>query len=430
MATSLHSGHQRCFGSVSVLLVAFLIAGCGDSGSSGNARSTVSGGNDKAAITGEFAFWPQFPDDPRVQFVQSIKSNEDVSQRQASSFEKLVFGREAEANDLINKPYGVAMKNGVIYTCDIRNDCVVAMDLKKRQSRILGQSGSMVLKQPTAVAVDDAGEIFVADADLGTIVVFDATERFSRVMGVPKFKPAGIAVYGDRVYATNLTQQNVQVFDKRTGSPISTIGTTGDADGQFRLPLGIAADSKGNIWVADMMRCRMQKFSPEGKFLVGFGELGDYRGSFARPKHIAVDTDDILYVVDAAFQNVQMFDGQNRALMHFGANGPFPGAMNLPAGICVSEDSLPVVAERIHPGFKAKRVIVVTNQFGGEKVSLYAIGELKEGYSAREVSAAGVRVPTGMDSAPSKERLKLQMPGDKEPLPEKPVAAPAPPDKK
>lgn len=335
MATSLHSGHQRCFGSVSLLLVTFLIAGCGDSGSSGNARSTVSGGNDKAAITGEFAFWPQFPDDPRVQFVQSIKSNEDVSQRQASSFEKLVFGREAEANDLINKPYGVAMKNGVIYTCDIRNDCVVAMDLKKRQSRILGQSGSMVLKQPTAIAVDDAGEIFVADADLGTIVVFDATERFSRVMGVPKFKPAGIAVYGDRVYATNLTQQNVQ-----------------------------------------------------------------------------------------------MFDGQNRALMHFGANGPFPGAMNLPAGICVSEDSLPVVAERIHPGFKAKRVIVVTNQFGGEKVSLYAIGELKEGYSAREVSAAGVRVPTGMDSAPSKERLKLQMPGDKEPLPEKPVAAPAPADTK
>ena len=422
MRASSSTTHRRVIGSLwkaaAVLSVSYVLAGCGGTPSASTSTNK--------AVTGTYAFWPQFPDEPRVQFVRSFKSSEDVSQRQASGFEKLVFGREAEATDLINKPYGVAMRGGTIYICDIRNDCVMAMDLRKQQSRILGTSGAALLKQPVGIAIAEDGELYIADADQGSILVFDASERYSRVMGVPKFKPGGIAVFGDRVYATNLTGQNVQVFDRRSGEPSGTIGSVGDADGQFRLPLGIATDSKGNIWVTDMMRCRIQKFSPDGKLITAFGELGDYRGSFARPKHIAVDSEDIVYVVDAAFQNVQMFDGQNRSLMHFGSSGDFPGAMNLPAGICVCEDSVDVVADRVHPGFAPKRLIVVTNQFGGEKVALYAVGQLKSGYTAKDTAANSAKVGSGIDAAPSKERLKLQTPGDKEPTPDPAPGAAAP----
>jgi hypothetical protein len=103
-------------------------------------------------------------------------------------------------------------------------------------------------------------------------------------------------------------------------------------------------------------------------------------------------------------------------LMHFGSAGDFPGAMNLPAGICVCEDSVDLFLGQIHPGFKPKRLIVVTNQFGPDKVSLYALGDLAEGHTAQELAAAAAPVKSGVGT-PSAEQLKLQSPAGDEPRP-------------
>jgi DNA-binding beta-propeller fold protein YncE len=271
----------------------------------------------------------------------------------------------------------------------------------------------MQLKRPVAVALADDGEIYVADNDRGSIFVFDAQERYSRAMGHPKLKPAGLAVSGDRLYVTDLASQTVEWYNRKTGERQGSFGTVGDEDGQFRLPLGIATDTKGDVYVVDMMRCRVQKFTPDGKFISGFGSLGDFAGAFVRPKHIAVDSDGIIYVVDAAFQNVQMFDSQYHLLMHFGASGNFPGAMNLPAGICVSDDSIDLFKDQINPGFKPKRLLVVTNQFGDMKVSLYAMGGLREGYTAKDLAASAIRVPTGMGEG-AKNILQSPVPGSEE----------------
>lgn len=361
-----------------------------------------------------YAFWPQAPEAPHVQFVRSFEGSDDVVQAKESTLDKLVFGPQSKGKALINKPYGVAMKNGKIYTCDIRNNCVAVLDLAKKQTRLMGISGLHALKRPVSVAVSDDGMIYVADNDIGGIFVFDASEKYVSSFSTTKMKPAAVAVCGDRVYASDMTTQVVQVFDRKTGKSTGTIGSVGDSDGQFRLPLGIATDRDGNVYVADMMRCCIQKFSAEGSFVWSMGQLGDYAGSFARPKHITVDSEGILYVVDAAFQNVQMFDKDKRLLMHFGSAGGHPGAMNLPAGICVSDDSMPFVESELHPGFKGKRVLVVSNQFGTEKVSMYALGELKPGYTAEQLAAVSAPVPTGVGE-PSKERLRLQSPGEEPP---------------
>ncbi|MBL9031501.1 MAG: hypothetical protein JNM80_07305 [Phycisphaerae bacterium] len=314
-----------------------------------------------SAASRSYAFWPQYPDDPRIQFVASYSSSEDVAPAKTTSLEKVVFGQEATPAAEISKPYGVAMRDGKIYVCDMRSNALAVLDLKKKQTRIVGITGFNRLEHPVAVAVADDGEIFVADNGRGAILVFDASERYSRVMAIERFKPAAVAVHGERVYASDITSQLVHIFDRRTGKPLGTIGSIGDQDGQFRLPLGVATDRAGDVYVVDMMRCRVQKFSPDGKLISAMGQLGDYAGSFARPKHIAVDADGVVYVVDAAFQNVQMFNAENQLLMHFGAPGAFPGAMNLPAGIAVCEDSTGVLADRLHPGFEAKWLVIVSN---------------------------------------------------------------------
>ena len=35
-------------------------------------------------------------------------------------------------------------------------------------------------------------------------------------------------------------------------------GSVGDEDGQFRVPLCVETDRDGNVFVSDMMRCRIQ----------------------------------------------------------------------------------------------------------------------------------------------------------------------------
>lgn len=385
-----------------ILLATLAASGCAGGGSGQSSSDSTA----KAQAQGNYAFWPAPPDDPHIQFIRSFQGSEDVAPTSNSGLDSIVFGKNEGHGSAINKPYGVAMHAGKIYVCDMRSSTLMVLDLIKKQTRLVGTTGANRLSHPVAVAVAPDGTIYVADNERGAIVVFDDQEKYTQVIGYPKFKPTSLAITGNKVVACDMATQSVAIFDRISGKQLGAFGKVGDNDGEFRLPLGVATDKQGNIYVSDMMRCRVQKFSPDGQFLAGVGTMGDYAGSFARPKHIAVDDDGILYVVDAAFQNVQMFDDKLRLLMSFGAVGTFPGSMDLPAGIAVCEDSTGVFKDAIHPGFNAKRVVLVTNQFGDKKVSVYAMGDIAKGYTAADLSKAAVAVSTG--TGIEAESLKLQ----------------------
>ena len=46
--------------------------------------------------------------------------------------------------------------------------------------------------------------------------------------------------------------------------------SSGDGDGQFNEPVGLAVDANGNIYAADTWNKRIQVFDPDGKFLRQF----------------------------------------------------------------------------------------------------------------------------------------------------------------
>lgn len=394
-------------------LGAFALCGCA-------ADSSSAAAGDPNA---KFAFWPTpqvstvagvGDTEPRIQFLGSFNSSEDVSATKSTGLERIVFGAEAVRPAVVNKPYGVAIRDGKIYVCDIRAKALVVMDLGKKQTRLVGTTGTNRLERPVAVAVADDGQLYVADGIHAAIFVFDASERFSKSIVIPKLKPASIAIAGQRIYVADMGRQQILVLDRGTGKELGAIGTIGDEDGQFRLPIGVATDKAGNIYVADMMRCKVQKFSPEGTFLAAVGEQGDHAGGFARPKHLAVDSDGIVYVVDSGFQNVQMFNASFQLLMHFGAAGEFPGAMNLPVGVAVTDTGIEYFQNRMHPGFQAKRLVVVASQFGDSKISVYALGDRRSNFSLASLSKSAQAVQTGVGE-PTAETLKFQNIGGVEP---------------
>ncbi len=77
--------------------------------------------------------------------------------------------------------------------------------------------------------------------------------------------------------------------------------------GELTQPRGIAADSKGNLWVVDFGHAKVQSFDPELKPLRSFGKSGQEPGEFRDPCGIAIGPDDRIYVADTWNGRVQVF---------------------------------------------------------------------------------------------------------------------------
>jgi len=356
----------------------------------------------------QISFWPQFPAEPRVQFLVSYRYSSDVELKR-SKLDDLIYGKDSSVLP-INKPYGIEMWEGKIYICDIRNPGLVVLDLAKNQTRVLSTSGLGGMAQPTDVAISSDGTKYVADAVRGVIFVFDAKERHVQSFGHEGFKPVGIAVHKNELYVSDFGTQSVLVLDRYDGTQLRTIGGPGGEDGQFVRPLGIDVDDDGIVYVCDVLKCRLQKFDPEGNLIHAVGTIGDTAGSFVRPKHISVDESGIVYVADAAFDNIQMFNEEGQVLMFFGSGGSHPGAMNLPAGVTTTDNNMKYFEKYIHPAFDAERIILMTNQFGPNKIGVFALGKLREGMSVNDIASSSSEVPSGVQSEDESNVLTNDIP--------------------
>ena len=88
---------------------------------------------------------------------------------------------------------------------------------------------------------------------------------------------------------------------------MSAWGEPGSGECQFNRPWGIAIDGNDDIYVADWGNDRVQKFSPEGEFLMRFGSTFDDGGKLSRPSAVAVDRDGDVYVTDWGNNRVQIY---------------------------------------------------------------------------------------------------------------------------
>ena len=85
-------------------------------------------------------------------------------------------------------------------------------------------------------------------------------------------------------------------------------GGSGSGDGELNIPWGIDIDKNGDVYVADWRNDRIQKYAPDGRFLMKFGTAGQGDGKFNRPTGVAVDKDGAIYVTDFKNDRLQVFD--------------------------------------------------------------------------------------------------------------------------
>lgn len=322
-------------------------------------------------------FYPPEPDEPRLQFLISFSSSDDLESSR-SVFRKFIVGEENNSKPIV-KPYGVAVYDNKIYLCDTVHNAIDILDLEKRKFEYFRPKEEARLIDPINLTFNAAGDMYVADSRRGQVVIFDKDKNYLGTIGKKsEFKPTAVLIDKDKIYMCDLKTQSVKVFglkDKRYLFSIPKEGQKEEA--KLFSPTNMAADKEGNLYVSDTGAFRVQKYGPDGEFIMSIGSHGDSLGQFARPKGIAVDKEGRLYVVDAAFENVQIFDKEGKLLLFFAEPGGSPASLVLPAGIAVDYSLKNYFSSLADESFEVEYFVLVTSQYGDRKLSIYGFGHRK-----------------------------------------------------
>jgi DNA-binding beta-propeller fold protein YncE len=157
-------------------------------------------------------------------------------------------------------------------------------------------NGTGEFNHPLAVAINAAGEVYVADTYNNRIV---------------KLAPGGA------------------VLDEW--------GSAGSGEGRFRWPSGVAVDGAGDVYVLDGENNRVERFDANGRFLARWGQRGPGLGEFSKPVGLAVGCNGDVYVADT----------NNNRVQRFTPSSPAPTGCLAPGGWPPPLDVAPVVQLRL-----------------------------------------------------------------------------------
>jgi hypothetical protein len=106
------------------------------------------------------------------------------------------------------------------------------------------------------------------------------------------------------------------------GTVLATLGGPGTGDGQFVTPGGVAVDSLGNLYAADLGGVRIEKFDVSGEYMTSFKPQAS-----PGPLGVAVDAQDNVYVALNGPQDhyVEKWSPEGTLLATWGSNGSGDG---------------------------------------------------------------------------------------------------------
>jgi tripartite motif-containing protein 71 len=191
-------------------------------------------------------------------------------------------------------------------------------------------SANTQLIRPYGVDLDSAGNVYVADSDNNRVQEFSGTGTYKATYGAAQGAGGDlsqlrrVAVQGSNVYAADLWGFHVDRFAKPGKTRAQVFGGQGPANGRFNEPGGLTFDGAGNLYVADAVNQRMQKFAQGANggsftFSKAFGARGwgasDLSG-FNWPR-------DITYA--ASTNTLWVADTKNNRLLEFTTAGASAG---------------------------------------------------------------------------------------------------------
>jgi uncharacterized protein (TIGR03437 family) len=272
-------------------------------------------------------------------------------------------------NASLNDPNGVAIDSaGNLYIADTNNYRIrkvangTITTVAGLDSPFLGDGGpatSASLDHPQGVAVDSAGDLYIADTYDNRIrlVFFNGTittiagiggggGSFSGDGGLATSAslhyPVGVAVDSSlNLYIADSENERIrEVFFNGTIATVAgngKLGFSGDGGSavtaSLNYPQGVAVDSAGNLYIADYLNGRVREVSSGTITTVagggnppdGIGDGGPATSALLFPSGVAVDSAGNLYIADAANNRIRKVSNGIITTVAGGGNPSYPG---------------------------------------------------------------------------------------------------------
>ena len=108
---------------------------------------------------------------------------------------------------------------------------------------------------------------------------------------------------------------------------------------------GVAFDTKGNVWVTDMSRNKVFKFSQYGQLLRTVHHTGSESDRLKDPINVFATQGGLIYICDQGNHRVTVHDEEGEFQFVFGSFGSGPGCFGVPRDITFGSDGLVYVTD-------------------------------------------------------------------------------------
>jgi len=316
--------------------------------------------------------WPSPPNVGRVRYVnyfagmplEHTDDSQPPKKQKASWMDRLAGVQDPNNKNhykpvpfQLLEPYGMAVNSkGDLYVADARVGAIFIFNTETKATTIIGNGREATFGLINGLAFDDDDRLFVTDGKLHRVLIFDKNNKVVDQIDHGLIDPVGIAIDTEnrQLYVVDTQADQVVVYDADTLKEKRRIGTGGKnheltTPGNFSLPTFVALDKDGNVYVTDTMNFRVEMFDADGNFISSFGKHCDSYGCFAHPKGIAVDSDGHIWVADPMLDLLQAFNQEGQLLGVVGGHGNLLGQFSLLSAVYIDKNNRIFTSEQ-YPG--------------------------------------------------------------------------------
>jgi len=193
-----------------------------------------------------------------------------------------------------------------------------------------GGAGEGQLSYPLGMTIDANDIIYIADTGNARVQSYTLNGKYLGQIKLPQAAsekrpdPTDVAIDNQRqlLYIVDNENHHVLIYNLIDKKFIRTVGGMSHKEDGFRWPFSLYIDSKGVVYVVDVINTRVRTIRPEEGFKLGYdiGSWGVEKGELFRPKGVAVNAKGAVFIADSYLGVIQMFDkkGQFQAVLSDG----------------------------------------------------------------------------------------------------------------
>jgi len=222
------------------------------------------------------------------------------------------------------------------------------------RGKFVREIGQDLFITPHGLRIDKDDNIWTTDQSTHQVIKFTPDGKFDLVIGRREApgtgwfergynltllkEPSDVAFDSDgNIYVADAGNFRVAKFNS-FGEPISSWGTKGEQVGEFNFPHSLVVGKNNRLFVTDRENGRVQVFDLDGQFIEQWKNIGN-------PYILTISDDDLIWLTDARAGRVVKLSQKGDLLGQFGSWGKQVGKFGFGHGIAVGDEGVIYISE-------------------------------------------------------------------------------------